>query len=269
MVKVEEESLGCYLKREREARGITADQLSKRAGISEALIRSIEDDRFPQPEYILGYLKLYSNHLDLDHQEVLRRADQTAARLQHLRADHPTTPEFRFNSPLLTARNTGMGSFHHPDRMVKQIVFFFFFVLVASILFFIPSEYKGPKAMRPPDLNSPHAAGVGSAPITLPPVEPGTAVPPATATAPVTPAVSDATSTPGVTNAPAVGAASAVAVKPAPVLENKLVRVVGNQDSKRYHLPGMRYYDQVQAHHRVIFNSEDEAIEAGYHKAPR
>lgn len=46
-------------------------------------------------------------------------------------------------------------------------------------------------------------------------------------------------------------------------------RVVGNSDSKRYHLPGMKYYHRVEAHHRVEFSSEEEAIAAGYHKAPR
>jgi hypothetical protein len=46
-------------------------------------------------------------------------------------------------------------------------------------------------------------------------------------------------------------------------------RVIGNSDSKRYHLPGMKYYDLVEARHRVEFSSEGEAIEAGYRKAPR
>ncbi len=47
------------------------------------------------------------------------------------------------------------------------------------------------------------------------------------------------------------------------------VGVVGNRDSRRYHLPGMKYFDQVKAYHRVEFSSEEEAIAAGYHKAPR
>lgn len=47
------------------------------------------------------------------------------------------------------------------------------------------------------------------------------------------------------------------------------LKVIGNHDSKRYHLPGMKYYHLVEAHHRVEFSSEDEAIKAGYHKAPR
>jgi hypothetical protein len=31
----------------------------------------------------------------------------------------------------------------------------------------------------------------------------------------------------------------------------------------------MKYYDQVRTYHRVIFNSEKEATEAGYRRAPR
>ncbi|MGZ6226480.1 MAG: sunset domain-containing protein [Syntrophales bacterium] len=41
---------------------------------------------------------------------------------------------------------------------------------------------------------------------------------------------------------------------------------MGNRDSKSYHLPGMKYYDKVLERQRVIFDSEDEAIKAGYHK---
>jgi soluble lytic murein transglycosylase-like protein len=55
------------------------------------------------------------------------------------------------------------------------------------------------------------------------------------------------------------------------VLSSRLgkMKVVGNRDSKRYHLPGMRYYYKVEAYHRVEFDSEEKAIQAGYHKAPR
>jgi TolA-binding protein len=48
--------------------------------------------------------------------------------------------------------------------------------------------------------------------------------------------------------------------------EKKIV-VIANIDSKRYHLPGMPFYNKVKKHHRVLFNSEEEAIKAGYYKA--
>jgi PilZ domain. len=46
-------------------------------------------------------------------------------------------------------------------------------------------------------------------------------------------------------------------------------KVIGNSDSKRYHLPGMKYYNAVKAYHRVEFDSEADAIKAGYNKAPQ
>ncbi len=50
-------------------------------------------------------------------------------------------------------------------------------------------------------------------------------------------------------------------------LSPKGVRVIGNRDSKRYHLPGMKYYDLVKEYHKVVFQSEKEAIRAGYRRA--
>ena len=49
--------------------------------------------------------------------------------------------------------------------------------------------------------------------------------------------------------------------------QSKGVIVIGNRDSKRYHLQGMKYYDSVKAYHRVVFQSEKEAIRAGYRRA--
>jgi TolA-binding protein len=45
------------------------------------------------------------------------------------------------------------------------------------------------------------------------------------------------------------------------------VVVVGNKTSKRYHLPGMPFYNKVKTYHRILFRSEQEAIDAGYYKA--
>lgn len=59
---------------------------------------------------------------------------------------------------------------------------------------------------------------------------------------------------------------------PAPVPTSEAtqkIKVIGNSDSKRYHLPGMKYYDAVDASHRVEFDSEADALRAGYSKAPR
>ncbi len=60
--------------------------------------------------------------------------------------------------------------------------------------------------------------------------------------------------------------ASAPLVAEGEALSSKIV-VVGNKDTKRYHLPGMRYYRKVKKYHRVYFDSEQQAIANGYYKA--
>ena len=52
----------------------------------------------------------------------------------------------------------------------------------------------------------------------------------------------------------------------APEIQQK-GKVIGNRDSKLYHLSGMKYYDKVLAYHRIEFASEEEAVQAGYRKA--
>jgi PilZ domain len=63
-------------------------------------------------------------------------------------------------------------------------------------------------------------------------------------------------------------AITALEATPAPKTKQK-TKVIGNSDSKKYHLPGMKYYNAVKASHRVEFDSETDAIRAGYNKAPR
>jgi len=46
-------------------------------------------------------------------------------------------------------------------------------------------------------------------------------------------------------------------------------KVIGNRLSKHYYLPGMRDYQKVETAHRVDFESEEEAVESGYQKAPQ
>lgn len=42
--------------------------------------------------------------------------------------------------------------------------------------------------------------------------------------------------------------------------------IVGNSATKVYHLPGQKYY-KISANHIVYFNTEQDAINAGYHKS--
>lgn len=44
-------------------------------------------------------------------------------------------------------------------------------------------------------------------------------------------------------------------------------QIIGNKNSKIYHLPGGAFYDKISLANRVYFNSEADAQKAGYRKA--
>ena len=70
------ETLGQYLKRERESRSVSLEEVSKATRISLSILEALEGDEFerlPQKEFIPGFLRGYARHLGLHRDEVLRR----------------------------------------------------------------------------------------------------------------------------------------------------------------------------------------------------
>jgi cytoskeletal protein RodZ len=70
------ETLGQYLRRERESRSISLAEVSKGTRISLPILEALERDDFeyvPQKEFLLGFLRGYARHLGLHRDEVLRR----------------------------------------------------------------------------------------------------------------------------------------------------------------------------------------------------
>jgi cytoskeletal protein RodZ len=70
------ETLGHFLKRERESKKISLKELSKKTKVRENLLKAIEEDRLellPSPVYIKGFLTAYAKSIGLDPYEVLLR----------------------------------------------------------------------------------------------------------------------------------------------------------------------------------------------------
>lgn len=68
--------MGQYLKRERESRSISLEELSRSTRIGLPYLQALERDDFvfiTQREFILGFLKGYARYLGLEVEEVLRR----------------------------------------------------------------------------------------------------------------------------------------------------------------------------------------------------
>jgi cytoskeletal protein RodZ len=70
------ESLGKYLKKERENRKISLKEVAKNIKVREHFLRSVEEDRhdlLPSPTYVKGFLSAYAKYLGLDPNEVILR----------------------------------------------------------------------------------------------------------------------------------------------------------------------------------------------------
>lgn len=71
------ETLGMYLRRQREARSVSLEELAFGTRMNIEYLRALERDdfqRFPQKEhYIEGFLRTYARYVRLDPEEVLRR----------------------------------------------------------------------------------------------------------------------------------------------------------------------------------------------------
>lgn len=68
------ESIGEKLKKIREERGYTLDQVARDTHITKRYIQAIEEetfDQFPGESYLLGFLRNYSNYLGQDEQEIV------------------------------------------------------------------------------------------------------------------------------------------------------------------------------------------------------
>ncbi len=74
-----EESLGEYLKKEREQKKISLRELAQRTRVREHLLRAIEEDRYdllPSPIYVKGFLSAYAKHIGKDPHEILLRYER-------------------------------------------------------------------------------------------------------------------------------------------------------------------------------------------------
>lgn len=75
----EPETLGSYLKHQRESKKISLREVAKNTRVREHLLRAIEEDRqelLPPPTYVKGFLSAYAKYLRLDESEVLLRYER-------------------------------------------------------------------------------------------------------------------------------------------------------------------------------------------------
>jgi len=86
------ETVGKYLKRERELRNISLKEITTATKIRENLLRAVEEDRhdlLPTPVFVKGFLIAYGKHIGLDPTDVVLRYESDLKELQAYEEDGP------------------------------------------------------------------------------------------------------------------------------------------------------------------------------------
>lgn len=255
------ETLGDYLIRERESRNVTAEEMAKATHLSIHFIEALEHNdfsRFSQKESIPGFLKLYARHLPLNYEVVLKRYQIEDERIQKQRLLKEMSFSRDYASPIATAGKNRHFTGHHFGKWILPGACVFFAVAISLSIYLAPERTQPPvvprsakSSLTAQDFQSPQSASIRPD-LTAPAPPSASALPPEETPSPALPE----------SFKPAAPLAA-----PVTVAEKEKVVVIGNRDSKRYHLPGMKYYNEVKAYHRVVFNSEEEALKAGYVRA--
>jgi cytoskeletal protein RodZ len=77
------ETLGSYLRKEREARNFSLEEISSAIKIRKGILSAIENDDYtllPPPVFVKGFLRAYANHIGLDCGEVMKKYKEVAGR---------------------------------------------------------------------------------------------------------------------------------------------------------------------------------------------
>jgi cytoskeletal protein RodZ len=226
------ETLGDYLKEERESRLISVAAVSKALKIDPSWVSSLEHNDFsifPSKKEITDFLKRYAAFLLIDGEELVRRYEMQSQIIFPDRSipesmTGPGSSKVPTNHMKIRRRLDTKG---YRQRRFRLAVFAALAAIPLIVIGIYSIFYREPVKVLRDDLSRTERSIESRFHTPAPP--------------------------------------------PAPQPQSQLQpqKVIGNKDSKRYHLPGMLYYDAVEAYHRVEFNSEAEAMAAGYHKAPR
>jgi cytoskeletal protein RodZ len=252
-----QETLGQYLKRERESHRVPVQEIALFVGVNRSFIDALEGDDFDvfiRRSECMRLVKQYTAYLKLNQTEVLRLFDAQwkltggVKRYPKLTqfADGDSSP---VKSVILKGKRLLIGQ--SPARRVWLSVVVGVLIVI-SILFIDLPDTK--REISLPDHRPPTKMEIEVLPVKDRVPSPAANAVGRTLSQKQVSAPKTRQPRPGITEGK---------IPPQP----NSVRVIGNRDSKRYHLPGMKYYDLVKTYHRVVFQSEKEAIRAGYRRA--
>jgi len=143
----ERETLGKYLKNQRESKKISLREVSKNTRVREHILRAIEEnqtDLLPPATYVKGFLLAYAKYLRLDPNDVLLRYERA------LKGEPTAPPSPQFVRPEQKASPTPPSK---PKQKIlwntKQIWVVVAVIVASFVIFFFFSPYSSKPPMEP------------------------------------------------------------------------------------------------------------------------
>lgn len=133
------ESLGTYLKRSRENKNVSIEQVAYATRISLKMLRALEEDAhtaLPAPTFVRGYLQAYAKYIRIDTQDLLLR-------YQHHLATSPDHKRNTIRSHYLYVRER----YQEKRRLVLVIVLFATMLSVAGTYFLLKAKREHHKRL--------------------------------------------------------------------------------------------------------------------------
>ena len=133
------ESLGNYLRRSREDKNVSIEQVAYATRISLKMLRALEEDdhtALPAPTFVRGYLQAYAKYVRIDTQDLLLR-------YQHHLATAPDAKRGAIRSHYLYVRER----YQEKRRLVLVIVLFATMLSVAGAYFFLKAQREKRKLL--------------------------------------------------------------------------------------------------------------------------
>jgi cytoskeleton protein RodZ len=153
------ESIGKYLKAERESQNISLQEVSESTKIKELLLRALEEDRYDlisSPVYVKGFLDAYARYLGLDSNEII---------LQYQENYEKKTP---LKSPGLEQRKTSPSSERSITFSKRRVTLWLLIIAISVVLLLIAMVIY--RISLKPRRGSPPLSEKGSVLTPLPPV---------------------------------------------------------------------------------------------------
>jgi hypothetical protein len=248
------ETLGQYLKRKRESHHLSVQEMALSAGVKTSFIEAIEEndfDVFKEYSQVAGLVKRYAIYMNLNQAGVLRRLEVQWGLYGGATKRFLQLSLFPEDDP--SSSKPGGGKVRrffgrYPKLGARLTAIILIFMAVFLLLSYLP-DAKMETATNDSRLSkADKKAGPAGSRVQSFPANVGK---------------SDTLPR----KVPDAGENLSRSAQKKDSVPQSGVKVVGNSDSKRYHLPGMKYYHEVKEYHRVTFPSEKDAIKAGYHKA--